>query len=228
MLWGDCADLLRSLPDASVDLVATDPPYGIDYVTRSGDRIENDDGPYVWFLRDAARVLKEDGSLACFCRWDVQDAFYRAIGWSGLRVRSQIVWDKRIHGMGDSSQQFAPQHEIVWFAVKGRGFRFPFGRPRSVLRCAKPPATVVNRHPTEKPEALLVQLIEAVTSPGAVVLDPFAGGGSAGVAALRTGRRFIGSEIDEGHAKRCVRRLAAAEASPGLFVNRGGGGDADE
>ena len=68
------------------------------------------------------------------------------------------------------------------------------------------------RHPTQKPLKLIERCLEASTQPGDVVLDPFAGSGSTGVAALGLGRRFLGAEVDREYAQLAVRRLREADA----------------
>jgi len=131
---------MRELSSASADCILTDPPYGIRYRTkRNADqpnwkrRITNDESPFIWWLHEAYRVLKDGGCLVCFCRWDVEDVFRMAIRAAAFAVRSQIVWDKECHSAGDTRATFAPQHENLIFATKGR-FAFPHGRPRSVMR----------------------------------------------------------------------------------------------
>jgi len=114
-------------PRCSIGLIATDPPYGISYQSaRRTDRskwkpkIANDGQPYVWWLYDAYRLLEDGGGLLCFCRWDVQEAFRLAITWAGFSVRAQIIWDRVVHGMGDLTGTPGPQHDVIWFATKGR------------------------------------------------------------------------------------------------------------
>ncbi|MBI5549322.1 MAG: hypothetical protein HY901_36010 [Deltaproteobacteria bacterium] len=203
---GDCLKLLKTIPDSAVSAVVTDPPYGISYRSKTFGRIANDGSPFVWWLYDAARILRDGGALVCFCRWDVQETWRLAIGWAGLRVRSQVVWDKTTHAAGDCQAQFGPKHEVMWFATKGR-FRFPAKRPVSVLRVAKVPhrRTV---HPTEKPIELLEQLLGAVVPAGGLVVDPFVGSGSTGVAALRRGLRFIGMELETRYVEAARGRMA--------------------
>ena len=120
----DCMEVLRLLPAGEIDCIITDPPYGIDFQSARRiekerfDKIDNDGKPFVWWLYDAFKVLKEGGRLICFCRWDVQDAFKQAIEWAGFSLKSQVIWDRGIHGLGDLNGQFAPQHDVIWFAVK--------------------------------------------------------------------------------------------------------------
>lgn len=135
----DCIIGMKKLPDNSVDLIITDPPYGIDYQsarrtdkTKWKPKIANDKSPYVWFLKDAFRVLKDDTCLICFTRYDTESSFRLAMKWAGFIPKAQIIWDKQIHGMGDLNGDFAPQHENMIFAVKGK-FKFPSKRPKSIM-----------------------------------------------------------------------------------------------
>ncbi len=243
----DAMDWLRSLPSEHADCVCSDPPYGIDYQpgkasgirhqasgsepvpsaqcpvpTGRFDRVLNDDAPFIWWLREAWRVTLPGGCLICFAGWQTSDTFRDAITWAGWRVRSMVIWDKESPGLGDFSQDFAPQHEIIWFAVKGR-YRFPrtpchrspsseigapVARPRSVIRCKRPDRST-RTHPTEKPVELLRQLIRATVPTGGLVLDPFSGTGSTGVAALAEGRRFAGSELNPSYCTVAQSRLRA-------------------
>lgn len=204
---------LAAIPSGSVDAVVVDPPYGIGYRSRKG-AVANDRRPFIWWLYDAYRVTKRRAALLCFCRWDVQEVFRVAIEAAGFSVRSQIVWDRMVHSAGNVRQQFAPQHDVAWFATKGN-FSFPGGRPRSVLPVRRVSYRAAE-HPTEKPFDLMRQLVSAITPPNGVVLDPCAGSGSTGAAAVWERRRFIGIELDEHHANTATRRLCeiafAAEA----------------
>lgn len=212
----DCMEGMKSIPDNSVDLIIADPPYGIDFqsnMRRKGERLKkiaNDKRPYVWWLPEACRVLKNDGALITFFRWDVQDAFLKAMELAGLGCNGVCVWDKAGTGMGDLKRQFAPAHELFSFSPKP-DFRFPNKRPPSVIRAAKVPGSRIV-HPNQKPEDLIIQLIEITTLPpptnNAVVLDPFMGSGTTAVACLRTGRNFIGFEIDEKYHAIAQERIA--------------------
>lgn len=212
IITGDCMSVLRDMATESIDMVITDPPYGIDYQSarkekaRRITKIANDKSPFIWWIYDAARILKRGGGVLCFTRWDVQQVFIDALRLGGLTVKSVIVWDKKTHGMGDLKGSFAPRYEAIIFASKGR-YEFPEKRPDDLIACAK----VGNQslaHPNEKPVALLEQLIEATTVPGALILDPFAGSGSTLVAAAKKGRQYIGIEIDEQYSKLVAARVA--------------------
>ena len=209
LIHGDSLTVLRQMEPESVDAIITDPPYGINYVSPTGARIQNDTAPFIWFLYDAFRVLKPGssgrGTLVCFTRWDVQQVFIDAIRLAGFIVKSEVIWDKIQHGMGDLKSQFAPSHENIIFAVKGK-FSFPGHRPKDLITHRKLPGSQMI-HPTEKPVPLLADLITAVTKPGDLILDPFAGSGSTLVAAKKPGRRFTGIELDDVHYAKAQRRI---------------------
>lgn len=196
----------------SVDAIITDPPYGINYVSQTGAKIKNDKSPFIWFLYDAFRVLKSGesgrGSLVCFTRWDVQQTFIDAMKLAGFQVKSEVIWDKVFHGMGDTKAAFAPSHENIIFAVKGK-FSFPGHRPKDLVTFPEINSSKMV-HPTEKLVGLLASLITSVTKPGDLILDPFAGSGSTLVAAKKTGRWFIGMELDGGHYETARRRVEEA------------------
>lgn len=201
----------------SVDAIITDPPYGIGYQSNHRrvevmGKIANDNAPFIWFLYDAFRVLKSgtsgQGALVCFTRWDVEQVFIDAIRLAGFKVKSEVIWNKVSPGMGDLKAQFVPTHENIVFAVKGK-FSFPGHRPNDVVTHQKLNGMQMI-HPTEKPVSLLTNLITSVTKPGDLILDPFAGSGSTLVAAKKTGRRFIGVELDAGYFEKARKRIEEA------------------
>lgn len=210
---GDCLEVLGTLAPQSADLVLTDPPYGIDYQSaRRTDsqarlpKIRNDKQPFIWWLPGAKRITKDSGSLVCFCRWDVQEAFRLAIEWAGYDLKSQLVWDRQSHGMGDLAAAFAPQHDVAWFAV-GDEFEFPGKRPKSIIRAMRLSGANL-LHPNEKPCGLMGQLIEATTSNGGCVVDAFMGSGATLLAAKQLGRQAIGIELEERYCEIAARRLS--------------------
>lgn len=199
-LWhGDCLELMKNIPDNSVDMVLTDPPYGMNYQSawrtdpkKRFKKITGDTKPFVWFLHDAYRVLKDDSCLICFTDWKNQEAFKFAIELAGFKVKSQVVWDRMHHGMGDLKGSFAPMHDIAWFATKGN-FKLKGKRPKDILRHKRLGGHEIN-HPTMKPIGLCEEMLESLTGRDDVVLDCFMGSGSTGVACRNLGRKFIGIE----------------------------------
>lgn len=210
IIQGDSLDELRQLPSGSVDAIITDPPFGIDHQPHRRadgsrlDKIAGDAAPPIWFLPEAYRVLKDGGAMLCFVRYDVEAAWRWGIRLAGFRPRAQIVWDKGCHGMGDTRSDWAPQHENIVFATKGR-FVFPGKRPGTVLRRRR---VTGREHPHEKPIELMRELIAAITRPGDLVLDPFLGSGATACAAYELGRRFVGIELEAMYVALAESRLA--------------------
>jgi len=220
---GDCLDVMQDIPDGSVDMVCTDPPYGMNFQSnwsKNGPRhkkIEGDSAADFRWLQDAFRLLKPDGGgLISFCDWNTSHRWREEIERAGFVIKSQVIWDRLHHGMGDLKGAFAPQHDIVWYATKGRRI-FVNGRPKSVIRHKRPSPADDHGHPTCKPVALMEELIRATDDgSGSVVLDPFLGSGTTGVAAANTGRRFIGIERDPDYFNAASARIQKAQADAEL------------
>lgn len=222
----DAHELMRATPDASVDALITDPPYGMSYQSGRSEngprfaKLAGDDGPPpLAFLQDAGRVVRPGGAVFVFCEWRLAETFRASIEQAGLTVRSQVVWDRVAHGMGDLSASFAPRHDLAWFATHGDGFSFRGHRPASVLRFDRVPAGRL-QHPTEKPLALMRHLVEVLTIAGETVLDPFCGSGSTGVACVQLDRNAILGDIAPEFAALATAKLQAAESCTDHRVSR--------
>lgn len=209
----DCLEGMKEIPDGSVDLVITDPPYGISYSSnRVKDKakrlggIINDEKPFTDFIKDALRIVKPTGAVYIFTRWDVQQHFIDAVSDNGRRVKSVCIWDKGSHGMGNLKASHGPRYESILF-VPGRDFRFPGKRPQDIIPVPKVPTKALV-HPNEKPVALIEKLITDASRRGAIVLDPFMGSGTTAVACLRTGRHYIGFELDGKYHAIAQQRIA--------------------
>lgn len=225
LMQGDCCELLTKVASGSVHCILADPPYGIAYESKAMAMLANDQQPYVWWLSHASRVLADEGVLVCFCRWDVGEAFRQAIAWSGLQMAGQLVWDRMLHGQGDTSRTPAPQHDIAWVATKGK-WTFPSTRGRSVVRAMKERGGFGEcanglLHPTMKPIALMEELVLTYSAPGQTVLDPTMGSGSTGVAAVKHGRKFVGIELDDTYFAVARARIARAAEERSMFAGRG-------
>lgn len=212
---GDCRAALSRVPDASVDLVLTDPPYGMSY--RSNRRVaqeqfrsiegDADAGLFAEVVAELHRVLRDDRHAYVFCSWHRVDEFKRAFE-EHFTLKNILVWNKNNHGSGDLKGAFAPKHEFILFGHKGR--RELSRRLPDVLdfpKIASPALT----HPTEKPQSLLSALIDVSSAPGETVLDCFAGTGSTGLACVAAGRDALLVEKDPEYAAIASRRVSRAE-----------------
>jgi site-specific DNA-methyltransferase (adenine-specific) len=231
LILGDATEALGGLD--AVDLVLTDPPYSSGARTDSEKQVRGamlrsmKDADWFshdamttwgfnWFIRSVFTALRhklpEGGHVYVFIDWRQTPNLYGMLEASGYRVNQCLVWDKTHFGMGT---YWRNQHENVVFASNGMPAPMLDRGMGSVLtHSAVSPAARV--HPTEKPVGLLRTLIEAV--PGDHVFDPFMGSGSAGVAAMKAGRRFTGCEVNPHHFETACRRIEAAYSQRDLFI----------
>lgn len=209
---GDCLELMKNIPDGSVDLVLTDPPYGMDFQSHRRKevyaKIKNDTS-LEWldgYFAECSRILKDDTAIYCFCSWHNVDIFKKAFE-KYFKLKNIIVWVKNNHGSGDLKASYAPKHEFILYGNKGR--RTFYGkRMEDVIFANK---TKNENHPTEKPIDLLEQFINNSTEKNAVVFDGFMGSGSTGVACINTNRNFIGIELDKGYFDIAEKRINEAQ-----------------
>ena len=211
-LWhGDCLELMKNIPDGSVDLVLTDPPYGMafksNYRKEKYNEIQNDKS-LEWlerYISECYRVLKNNSAIYCFCSWHNVDVFKQAIE-KKFKVKNILIWEKNNTSMGDLKGSYAPKYEMIIFAHKGRkllnGFRYA-----DIIKANR---TGNKNHPTEKPVDLLETFIKNSSGENEVVFDGFMGSGSTGVACVNTNRRFIGIELDDGYFNIAKKRIEEA------------------
>jgi site-specific DNA-methyltransferase (adenine-specific) len=199
---GKAEVLIRGLDDESVGLCIADPPYGISFQSawrteksKWKPKIQNDEAPFIDWIEPLYEKMAYSGRLICFYRWDVQDEFLNEIERCGFTVKSQIVWDKIAHGMGDLSGEFAPQHELMIYATKGR-FEFAGNRPKTIYRVPRVDSNKI-KHPNEKPVQLMAGLIRDLSTPGDLIVEPFGGSFPAFRASIQEGRRCIAFECDD-------------------------------
>lgn len=234
----DCLEGMKSLPDESVHLVATDPPYGVGYVSNRRKKVqvpggvvdasENTDDVVRavendakwdpdWFeevVRSCHRILAQDTHVYIFGS-DHVIAEQKKIIQAHFTFKNLIVWDKGVHTAGDLDGAYGKQTEFIIFAQKGRR-PLKGGRPANLISVDKvPPDRLL--HSCQKPVALMSFLIEHSTDPGEIVCDPFAGSGSTMLAATGLGRKFVGWEIDPRTYQIAVKRLFDDQIQMKLF-----------
>ena len=216
---GDAMELAKSIPDESVDVAVLDPPYGVSWrcARRTASErfaaIPGDDVISTDWLVELYRVLKPIAAAFIFTRWDVMEEWRRAIQHAGLTVKNCIVWDKGFHGCGDLFGAFAPQHEMVLFAVRGK-FRLNRRLPDVIRVNRINPNELI--FPAQKPVALMSHLLEGATSNGDVIIDWFTGSGTVPVACRQMTRRYLAFEIDPTTAE--LARERVRNTQPPLFV----------
>jgi site-specific DNA-methyltransferase (adenine-specific) len=208
IIQGDCLSVLPQLPSESVDLLLTDPPYGMRYRGKRWGKPMQGDADLSWFrpfIQEAYRVLKPNTHACLFCNEYGLATFRAEMAAAGFKVKRLLVWVKDQHTAGDLVGDYANRTEYLLFGHKGR--RLLNGhRDANVLFFKR--AGRRRDHPTEKPVDMLRYLIEKSSAPGELVLDPFAGSGSICRAAKDLGRHFLGIEIDPTYAEIARRSVA--------------------
>jgi len=228
IIWGDSRDpaVIAQVP-AGYGLLCTDPPYGIRYNSgRSSTftEIPGDDGtvdwPGVlaqWVGPEGTRSIGLANARHVYVFGYSPDRLAKPLRLGGIAT---LVWDKVSIGMGNLEIPWGPQHEPITFGVHvkrkagragGDGRLAARLRQGSVLHYQRPNAGSAVRHSNEKPVPLMADLIESSTVRDDLVVDPCAGSGSTGVAAVLEGRRCFLVEINRADAEKCVQRVTAAE-----------------
>ena len=211
---GDSSELLSGLEPESFSAIITDPPYGISWKSNwvppeKQHEVLKGDKELVWmgdFVIECERLLQPDGSLYLMTRWDKLGFVSGLVrNLTKLNVRSCIVWDRIIHGLGDL-KSFAPVYDLILYATKGKP------KLRSEYRYTN--LWSINReldreskHPTSKPVSLFERMLVCSTDPGDKILDPFVGSGASLVAANKLNRHGVGIEIDAEYCKLTANRL---------------------
>lgn len=208
LMQGDCLQRMKEMPSGSVDMILTDPPYGMKF--RSNHRherhreIANDSG-LGWlpaFMKESYRVAADNTGHYFFSSWHNIDVFKQAAQ-SHFKIKNILVWEKNNTSMGDLAGDFAPKVEFILFCHKGRA-RIRGKRDPNIFKFSR---TANELHPTQKPVDLCAHLIEKFSDQNQTVFDPFMGSGSTGVAAILKKRRFIGVELDHTYFGTSVQRI---------------------
>lgn len=242
VVHGDCRDVLAGMPPKSVASMITDPPYGehvhskpwqSKMLSSHGDARASSEHAGINFASLTQQLLLDTAATAqsltsrwtiVFCDIEGATAWREGLSCSGLDYVRTCVWDKV-----DSAPQFTgdrPASGAEMFVCahqKGRK-RWNGGGRRNVFTFAVNAERGGKPHPTTKPTALMVEIISLFTDPNDIILDPFAGSGTTGVAALRLGRRFIGIEMDAAYAEIARERCRAEEQGSTLQARRAGQG----
>lgn len=228
-ITGDAIEELKNLPDASVDLICTDPPYnlGKDY----GNNIdwkqwyEYEKFTSDW-LTESKRVLKDDGSIYVFMGVKFIARLFLILQELGFHFNGWITWHYT-QGMG-RTKGFSPRHEDILYFTKSDNYVFniddiripqKYFRERNNMSGANPgdvwefshvhysnPERM--NHPTQKPEALIKRIISASSNKGNIILDPFVGSGTTCAVADFLDRKWIGVDINPEYIKMSKERIA--------------------
>ena len=230
---GDCLELMKSIPDGSVDMILCDLPYGT--TACKWDSII----PFEELWKEYCRIIKDDGAIILFG----SEPFTSILICSQISLfRYDLIWDKQkgCDFLNANRKPLKSHENILVFYKKSPTYnkQYWYSTPYKKINGNKKRSSVYhdshdvdtestdgkrnplsilsfsrdgNRvHPTQKPGALLEYLIKTYTNEGEIVLDNCMGSGSTGVACVNTNRRFIGIELDDKYFEIAKQRINAA------------------
>ena len=247
---GDCLELLAQIPESSVDLVFADPPYFLSnggITCHAGKMVSvhkgdwdksrgadaNHEFNFAW-LRACQRVLKPNGSIWVSGTAHVIHSVGFAMQQLGFKLLNDVTWVKPNPPPNLSCRYFTHATETLIWAAKNKKSRHTFhyklmkeinrGKQMKSVWEIRPPETwekKYGKHPTQKPVALLERILLASTNEGDLVLDPFAGGATTLIAALRLRRHALGYELSADFLSLSLRRICSNLVQVELSVSYG-------
>lgn len=220
LMQGDCLEKMKEIPDGSVDMILTDPPYKV--ITGGKNNGKNKLRPKGILFNNTQLMLKiprfEDWLVECFrVLKDGCHAYFmvnycnlidlhQAIERSGFKVHNLLVWRKNNN---TPSQFYMKNCEYIIFARKGAAkYINDIGGSKTVHDFKN---TANKSHPTEKPVSLMEFYINNSSAVDDIILDPFMGSGTTGVACVNLNRNFIGIEFDENYFNIAKSRIEEAQ-----------------
>lgn len=228
---GNCIEKMRSLPDNSVDLVLTDPPYNLGLFMKGRGtnmgKLRNNHFAYAgwddldfetWtkemnlFLAECHRVLKKRGAIIIFMSVIKVETIINLAQNNGFYYKTVGVWHKKNPIPRNMNLQFLNSTE-PWIYLINDGTTGTFNNDGKPVHDFVETATISisehkkGNHPTQKPVKLLSHFVKLLSNEGDIVLDPFMGAGSTGVACIGLNRNFIGIDISEEYYNASIQRL---------------------
>lgn len=211
----DCIEGMKKIPDESIDLIVTDPPYLMNYKTKHRkdkhhkfcSEIEGDDDQELIknYIKECYRIMKNDSACYMFCNSNKVDVFKRQLEKVGFNIKNMIVWVKNNWTAGDLKASYGKQYELILYVNKGRRF-INGSRLTDVWEFHKVSGSK-QLHQNQKPVELIKQCIEKSSDSGAIVFDGFMGSGTTAIACIDTDRHYIGYELDPEYYKVANNRI---------------------
>lgn len=246
LLKGDCVEVLNQSRENSVDAIFADPPYFLSNggITCHAGRmvsvnkgkwdksrgvVENHKFTLDW-LKACQRVLKPDGTIWVSGTTHIIYSVGYAMQELGYKILNDIVWYKRNAPPNLSCRYFTHSTEIVLWAAKTEKSKHYFDyqlmkkfnngkQMRNLWQISAPPAEEkkFGKHPTQKPVELLTRIILASTRENDLVLDPFCGSSTTGVASILLNRKYVGIDFEEEYLHLSKKRIEDVTRKPSLF-----------
>lgn len=214
----DCLEGMKEIPDESIDLIITDPPYGINFKSKMDtkkrfQRIINDDNLDFFepFIKEAYRILKNNSCILIFCRFDNYPYFFNVCKKERFNIKNCLVWEKNkaLSGLGDMESSFLNNYEFILFGMKGRRILFKerYGREFGLIQDKTISSPMQLVYPTQKPTKIIHKLVDICSNENDVVLDSFMGSGTTAVVCKQLKRNFIGFDLSRNACKIAEHRL---------------------
>jgi len=236
LILGDSSEQIKSIPDQSIDLILTDPPYNLGRYSTGNIKMSwrkdfNNDvaewdttifNPAEW-LDEFKRILKPAGTIFAFTSYNLIGQWHQVFD-PVFDTFQFIVWHKTNPPPKLRRAGFLNSCELI-VCVWNKGHTWNFTKQKDMHNFIESPICMGRErlkhpvHPTQKPIKVLSRLVKLATNPGDLVFDPFMGVGSSGVAALQLDRRFTGIEIDPVYFRAAEKRIGAATFTPELFMS---------
>lgn len=236
---GDAVEIMKQIPDASIDLVVTSPPYNLKNSTGNGMKdgrggkwagaalqkgySHHDDcmphEQYVKWQRDCLtemlRIIKDTGAIFYNHKWRVQNGLLqdRQDIVNGFPVRQIIIW-KRKGGLNFNSGYFLPTYEVIYLIAKSKFKLAP--KANAYGDIWEFTQEMNNKHPAPFPVKLIDRIISSTTAD--IILDPFMGSGTTAISAINFNRKFIGIDISPEYCEMANERIKNYTAQAKLNI----------
>ena len=205
IIQGDCLEVMKGIPDKSVDLILTDPPYGL-----NKGKIENDESLDCWIssIKECHRILKDDAFYLSFSGiLDIPEILKELVKYFNMKWINILYIN---NGMVRANVGFSTYIPLL---VMEKGKAKLTSQMRDLMEKSTTSDEMKRRsHPYQKDIDFVAYQIEHMSIPGDIVFDPFIGSGTTAVAAKRTGRHFIGIELSPEYCEIARKRIAAIPA----------------
>jgi len=215
---GDCLEVLPGLEAGSVDAVVTDPPYKLSQTYTANVDADNLLAvTAIWpVTHELLRICRPGAYFAMFYDTRILPLAMEAMRWAGWKYLRGLTFYRR-WGVAHKLYGWMSTSDFILLFRKpsDEAFRFYSDDWRHDVYIKSGPEDAAN-HKAQKPEAVLEHIVPHLTPVEGVAIDPFMGSGTTGVACVKTGRRFIGVEIDEGYFDIAVKRISEAQMQPRL------------